>query len=280
MFFFGRDFGRKSKQTISKKVCHSSLICSEHDVFKKFEVFHKMEYLHTFIPLPIDVSWGSYWLNNKVLKEVMPKLRHLRVLLLRGYKIREIPTSIGDSKYLRYLNLSRARVEWLPKSIGNFYNLETLVLSNCERLIRLPLSTENLNNLQHLDVTDTYLEEMPPPICKLKSLEVLSNFIVGKDNGLNVKELRNMPHLQWGLCISKLENVANVQDARDASLNKKQKLEELTIEWNAGLDDSHNARNQINVLDSLQPHFNLNKLKIEYYSGLELPCWIGDVSFS
>ena len=112
---------------------------------------------------------------------------------------------------------------------------------------------------------------MPPQICKLKSLEVLSNFIVGKDNGLNVKELRNMPHLQGGLCISNLENVANVQDARDASLNKKHKPEELTIEWSAGLDDSHNARNQINVLDSLQPHFNLNKLKIEYYGGLEFP---------
>ena len=108
----------------------------------------------------------------------------------------------------------------------------------------------------------------------------MSNFIVGKDNGLNVKELRNMPHLQGRLCISKLENVANVQDARDASLNKKQKLEELTIEWSAGLNDSHNARNQKDVLDSLQPHFNLNKLKIEYYGGLEFPRWIGDISFS
>ena len=108
----------------------------------------------------------------------------------------------------------------------------------------------------------------------------MSNFIVGKDNGLNVKELRNMAHLQGKLCISNLENVTNVQDAKDCSLNKKHKLEELTIEWSAGLDHSHNARNQINVINSLEPHFNLNKLKIEYYGGLEFPRWIGDISFS
>ncbi|RVX00311.1 putative disease resistance RPP13-like protein 1 [Vitis vinifera] len=237
------------QQTTSKKARYSSFIRGYYDIFKKFEAFYGMEYLRTFIALPIDVpihaSWGYHWLSNKVLEGLMPKLRCLRVLSLSGYQISEIPSSVGDLKHLR-----------------------------------LPLSIENLNNLRHLDVTNTNLEEMPLRICKLKSLQVLSKFIVGKDNGLNVKELRNMPHLQGGLCISNLENVANVQDARDASLNKKEKLEELTIEWSAGLDDSHNARNQIDVLDSLQPHFNLNKLKIGYYGGPEFPRWIGDVSFS
>nr|AGF69194.1 disease resistance protein At3g14460-like protein 1 [Vitis labrusca] len=265
---------------ISKKARHSSFIRGPFDVFKKFEAFYRMEYLRTFIALPIDASWSYRWLSNKVLEGLMPKLWRLRVLSLSGYQISEIPSSIGDLKHLRYLNLSGTRVKWLPDSIGNLYNLETLILSYCSKLIRLPLSIENLNNLRHLDVTDTNLEEMPLRICKLKSLQVLSKFIVGKDNGLNVKELRNMPHLQGELCISNLENVANVQDARDASLNKKQKLEELTIEWSAGLDDSHNARNQIDVLGSLQPHFNLNKLKIENYGGPEFPPWIGDVSFS
>ncbi|KAL6311893.1 hypothetical protein AAG906_026538 [Vitis piasezkii] len=268
------------QQTISKKARHSSFIRGNYDVFKKFEAFYGMEYLRTFIALPIDVSRHYNWLSNKVLEELMPKLRRLRVLSLSGYWISEIPSSIGDLKHLRYLNLSNTKVNRLPDSLGNLYNLETLIVSNCRKLIRLPLSIENLYNLRHLDVTNTNLEEMPPRICKLKSLQVLSKFIVGKDNGLNVKELRNMPHLQGGLCISNLENVANVQDARDASLNKKQKLEELTIEWSAGLDDSHNARNQIDVLHSLQPHFNLNKLKIEYYGGPEFPPWIGDVSFS
>ncbi|XP_034703238.1 putative disease resistance RPP13-like protein 1 [Vitis riparia] len=268
------------QQTISKKAHHSSFLRGQYDVFKKFEAFYGMEYLRTFIALPIHVSSPYNWLSNKVLEELMPKLRRLRVLSLSGYWISEIPSSVGDLKHLRYLNLSGTRVKWLPDSIGNFYNLETLILSYCSKLIRLPLSIENLNNLRHLDVTNTNLEEMLPQICKLKSLQVLSNFIVSKDNGLNIKELRNMSHLQGRLCISNLENVANVQDGRVASLNKKEKLEELTIVWSARLDDSHNARNQIDVLDSLQPHFNLNKLKIKNYGGPEFPRWIGDVSFS
>ncbi|KAJ9685622.1 hypothetical protein PVL29_017601 [Vitis rotundifolia] len=268
------------QQTISKKARLSSFIRGRYDVFKKFEAFYGMEYLRTFIALPTDASWRLYWLSNKVLEELMPKLRCLRVLSLSGYQISEIPSSVGDLKHLRYLNLSKTIVKRLPDSLGNLYNLETLILSNCWELITLPLSIENLNNLRHLDVTNTNLEEMPLRICKLKSLQVLSNFIVGKDNGLNIKELRNMPQLQGGLCISKLENVANVQDGRVASLNKKEKLEELTIKWSGGLDDSHNARNQKDVLDSLQPHFNLNKLKIEYYGGPEFPRWMGDVSFS
>ncbi|XP_034711835.1 putative disease resistance protein At3g14460 [Vitis riparia] len=279
-FSLEKNLEGNQQQTISKKARHSSFIRGRYDVFKKFEAFYGMEYLRTFIALPIDVSRSYNWLSNKVLEELMPKLRRLRVLSLGGYWISEIPSSVGDLKHLRYLNLSKTEVKQLPDSLGNLHNLETLILSNCQKLIRLPLSIENLNNLRHLDVTNTNVKEMPPQICKLKSLQVLSNFIVGKDNGLNIKELRNMSHLQGGLCISNLENVANVQDGRVASLNKKEKLEELTIVWSARLDDSHNARNQMDVLNSLQPHFNLNKLKIKNYGGPEFPRWIGDVSFS
>ena len=188
------------QQTIPRTARYSSFIRSEYIIFKKFEAFHRMEHLRMFIPLPNDV-WSGYWLSNKVLEELMPKLRRLRMLSLSGYEIREVPSSVGDLKHLRYLNLSKTRIKWLPNSIGNLYNLETLILSSCDKLTRLPLSIGNLNNLQHLDVSNSCLQEMPPQIGKLRSLQVLSKFIVGKDNGLNVKELRNMPHLQGGLCI-------------------------------------------------------------------------------
>ena len=61
----------------------------------------------------------------------------------------------------------------------------------------------------------------------MKNVAKCDTWCLGKGNGLNVKELRDMWHLQGRLYISNLGNVANVQDAGDVSLNKMHKLEEL-----------------------------------------------------
>ena len=42
--------------------------------------------------------------------------------------------------------------------------------------------------------------------------------MVDKNNGLNIKKLREMSNLGGELRISNLENVVNVQDAKDAGL--------------------------------------------------------------
>ncbi|KAL6327723.1 hypothetical protein AAG906_024692 [Vitis piasezkii] len=209
----------------------------------------------------------SSFIRHFVLEELIPRLGHLRVLSLAHYMIREIPDSFGD-------------IKWLPDSIGNLFYLQTLKLSCCEKLIKLPISIGNLINLRHLDVAGAIqLQEMPVQIGKLKDLRILSNFIVDKSNGLTIKGLKDMSHLRE-LCISKLENVVNIQDARDADLKLKRNLESLIMQWSSELDGSGNERNQMDVLDSLQPCLNLNKLCIEWYGGPEFPRWIGDALFS
>ena len=199
---------------------HSSFIRHKYDIFKKFETFHKKERLRTFIALPIDeLTWFGSFISNKVLEELIPRLGHLRVLSLAYYKISEIPDSFGKLKHLRYLNLSHTSIKWLSDSIGNLFYLQTLKLSYCKELIRLSISIGNLINLRHLDVVGAIkLQEMPIRMGKLKDLRILSNFIVDKNNGLIIKELKDMSHLRGELCISKLENVVNIQDARDADL--------------------------------------------------------------
>ena len=145
------------------------------------------------------------------------------------------------------------------------YNLQTLILSCCDFLIKLPNSIGNLINLRCLDVSgNNKLEEMPSQVGKLKDLQILSNFMVGKNNGLNIKELREMSCLEGELCISTLENVVNVQDVRDADLKLKNNLKRLTLKWSSNLIGSRNdeMENQMNVLHSLQPHSNLGKLRI------------------
>ena len=98
---------------------------------------------------------------------------------------------------------------------------------------------------------------MPSQIGKLKDLHILSNFIMGKKNNLNIKELQNMPHLQGELCISQLDNIVNIQVAMDGGLKLKHNLESLVIRWNSELDYSgeyiESEKNQIYVLDSLEP---------------------------
>ncbi|XP_034704098.1 putative disease resistance RPP13-like protein 1, partial [Vitis riparia] len=270
------------QRPIYENTRHSSFIRHKYDIFKKFERFDKKERLRTFIALPIDEPARFVpFISNKVLEELIPRLGHLRVLSLAYYKISEIPDSFGKLKHLRYLNLSYTSIKWLPDSIGNLFYLQILKLSYCKELIRLPISIGNLINLRHLDVAGAIrLQEIPVQIGKLRDLRILSNFIVDKNNGLTIKELKDMSHLRRELCISKLENVVNIQDARDADLKLKRNLESLIMQWSSELDGSGNERNQMDVLDSLQPCLNLNKLCIKWYGGPEFPRWIGDALFS
>ena len=265
---------------IPESARHSSFIRGRCDIFKMFERFHKTEHLRTFIVVPTQ-NWDDRYISNKVLQELIPRLRYLRVLCLSGYKIVEIPKEFCDLKLLRYLNLSKTDITCLPDSIGNLYNLQTLILSYCYSLTKLPNSIGNLINLRCLDVSGyNCVEEMPSQVGKLKDLQILSNFMVGKNNGLNIKELREMSCLEGELCISKLENVVNVEDVRDAGLKLKNNLERLTLKWSSNLDGSRNDEmaDQMNVLQSLQPHSNLGKLGINSYGGLAFPGWVSDAS--
>ena len=83
--------------------------------------------------------------------------------------------------------------------------------------------------------------------------------MVGKNNGLNIKKLREMSNLGGELCILKLENVVNV---KAAGLKLKDNLERLTLKWSFDLDGSGNEMDQMNVLDYLKPQSNLNELSI------------------
>ena len=93
-------------------------------------------------------------------------------------------------------------------------------------------------------------------------------------------ELKNLSDLQGVLSISKLHEIAKIEDASDANLKKKQKLEELKLEWNNIFWDSRNDADELQVLASLRPHENLERLTVAFYGGSKFPCWIGDPSFS
>ncbi|GLT70845.1 hypothetical protein SLA2020_429010 [Shorea laevis] len=113
----------------------------------------------------------------------------------------------------------------------------------------------------------------PPRMGNLTGLQNLPVFQVGRENGYGIEQLENMAHLSGTLRISKLENAVN---AGDAKLNEKKNLHELVFEWSHR--DDVNTQDQAtienSVLEDLQPHSNLKKLKIRCFMGNEFPAWM------
>ncbi|RWR91876.1 putative disease resistance RPP13-like protein 1 [Cinnamomum micranthum f. kanehirae] len=180
---------------------------------------------------------------------------------------------------LRYLDLSYTNIERLPESTTRLYNLQTLNLSECLQLAELPSDLSNLVNLRHLHPNSSSVS-IPPRIGTLKGLQTLSNFIVGKEIGRGINELKDLIHLRGSLCISELENVVNVEEAKEAQLKNKQKIDRLELKWKCDNVESRQEGIEEEVLNALQPHTNLKQLEIEGYCGVRFPTWLGDSSFS
>ncbi|KAG7942220.1 hypothetical protein I3843_16G090200 [Carya illinoinensis] len=271
--------GGNKQESIPIKARHLSYLGSQYEVAKRFEVFSKLTSLRTFLPLTLP-NQGYCFLAHRVPFELVPTLRCLRVLSFGGYHITELPDSIGDLKHLRYLNLSNTQIRLLPESITSLYNLQTLLLKECTRLKKLPSMFQNLVNLRNLNIENAgSLEGMPMQIGKLTCLQTLSNLVLGKDNCSGIKELGPLKHLGGILCISRLENMIEARDAKDAELIKKTKIRALWLEWSGHIDDSKDTTSELEVLNGLQPHGALKELRITNYGGTKFPNWLTPPSF-
>ncbi|KAL0006801.1 hypothetical protein SO802_008303 [Lithocarpus litseifolius] len=164
------------------------------------------------------------------------------------------------------------------KSSSCYGGQKTLILKGCSHLTMLPKKFGNLVNLRHLDILDVNsIKEMPVGIEELKSLQTLSNFFVGKDTGSKIGDLMNLEFLQGRLCISNLENVLDVENARKANLNGKKSLDALVMKWE--VDDLQDGTIAVDVLNMLKPHRTVKTLFIEGYAGVNFPMWLRDPSF-
>ncbi|KDO40973.1 hypothetical protein CISIN_1g042037mg, partial [Citrus sinensis] len=269
------------QQSFSKNFRHLSYIRGYCDGVQRFEDLHDIHHLRTFLPVTLSNSSRGY-LAHSILP-ILFRLQRLRVFSLRGYRIFELPDSIGDLRYLRYLNLSGTEIRTLPESVNKLYNLHTLLLKGCRRLKKLCADMGNLVKLHHLNNLNTNsLEKMPLGVGKLIHLRTLYNFVVGKDSGSRLQELKSLMHLKGRLKISKLENVKYIGDAKEAQLDGKKNLKVLMLRWTCSTDgsSSREAETEKDVLDMLKPHENLEQFVISGYGGTKFPTWLGDSSFS
>ncbi|KAL3749109.1 hypothetical protein ACJRO7_010235 [Eucalyptus globulus] len=121
---------------------------------------------------------------------------------------------------------------------------------------------------------------MPLSINNLKNLTILSKFVVGTKKGLQLKELKNLSHLEGELFISELQKVEDVKDAVDANLLGKQDLRKLFLHWDEVFEIFRNDKHESRVLESLRPPIDIENLTILNYGGAKLPSWLDGSSYS
>nr|XP_028960984.1 putative disease resistance RPP13-like protein 1 [Malus domestica] len=141
-----------------KRVRHLSYMRGRFDTAAKFKPLDEIKCLRTLFPMslrPLD-EWDENYVSIKVLEDLLPVLKCLRVLSLSGYKnITQIPDSIGKHLHLRYIDFSYTAVKTLPNTMCDLYNLQTLLLLGCSSLVELPADMRKLINLRHLDISGT-----------------------------------------------------------------------------------------------------------------------------
>ncbi|KAM3693472.1 hypothetical protein ACJW31_08G169800 [Castanea mollissima] len=277
-----------STSKIIDKTRHFSYLRTKYDTPEKFNTLCKAKNLRTFISLGMeeDDENAEFYLTKKVPQDLLLKLRFLRVLSFSHYCNIELPESIGDFKHLHYLDVSFTKIERLPESTCMLLNLQTLNLSGCKFLVKLPKKMRNLINLRHLYISGISIKNMSIHMGRLQCLQTLTKFVVGKDIGFQLEELGKLSNLRGVIVISNLQNVIDSTNALKAKLMDKEHLKELTLEWDAPngiISQSERdiiSQSERDVLNNLRPHSSLTKLVIEYYNGTSFPNWIGDGSFS
>ncbi|XP_054822916.1 uncharacterized protein LOC129321236 isoform X2 [Prosopis cineraria] len=255
---------------VPEVVTHMCILCKSFDD-TKFNAIKRFKYLRTLFLLPDHgVSF------KKVPRDLFLSLKNLTSLNFSYSLLSELPSSIGYLKSLRYLDLSHTPMKELPDSIDNLQNLQTLNLRGCFNLVELPNGMSKLTKLRHLDFdVIRQLQSMPSGISNLTNLQTLSAFIVGKEKGYRIQELGSIRNLTGSFCVSRLENVLDIEDAEEAALIDKNYLTTLELRWSGKIVENINTNDE-KILEHLQPTLHLQELRILDYGGSKLPTWISD----
>ncbi|CAI9277626.1 unnamed protein product [Lactuca saligna] len=248
--FFSRldiEMKREFRKEALEKHRHFSFVCERYMVYKRFEAFKGAGSLRTFLAVYAGKkeSWRTFYLSNKVLDDLLLELPLLRVLSLCQLSI-----------------------------------CETLIVSGCYCLKKLPESLAKLKYLRHFDMRNTpSVKKVPLGILELKSLQTLYGVAFGGDNGFSIIDIKDLKALQGKITIKGLEKVQGSMHAREANLSEK-KISELELEWSDEFDGSRKETLEKEVLTELKPHNDtLKELKIVSYGGIEFPSWVGHPSF-
>ncbi|PPR85085.1 hypothetical protein GOBAR_AA35606 [Gossypium barbadense] len=194
--------------------------------------------------------------------------------------------SLGELKHLRYLDISRTSIKALPKSSTKLCHLQTLRLLGLVTFT-FPDGLENLMSLKHLYFDSQELQS--DNIGNLTCLQTLPVFYVGV-LGTNKRLMEQIYTLEvFGHLTDFYQSTAQVLNQTLPSPNiealgfsdihlsgwigKFDELEALVQEGDIQLRRSYSDKSE-DVMESLQPHSNLQSLTVSCYKGNSFPSWM------
>ncbi|KMT16433.1 hypothetical protein BVRB_3g050580 [Beta vulgaris subsp. vulgaris] len=203
-------------------------------------------------------------------ESLLSQAKSLYVLKLDNIDLKEVPKNLGKLKFLRYLDLSNNPIKYLPESITHLYLLQTLLLINCKDLLKLPEGLANLINLSNLEVPPQFPKQMVPTT----ALRIQPHIRLDEEGGsVKISELGNLNDIAGPLCISGLEYVKDKEAAQKARIGRKHGLSALELCWNREILEASECQDE-DVLDGLQPHPNIRRLRLINYEGQKFPMWV------
>ncbi|XP_060183437.1 disease resistance protein RGA2-like [Lycium barbarum] len=132
---------------------------------------------------------GTGPMSTLYVENCIARFMQLKVLDISDSCFDELPSSVGELKYLRYLDISaNGSIKELPHSINKLLSLQTLRVSHCAQLEGLPKDIGNLISLKHLYITTKqacFPDKAIGCLSSLRSLFIYScNNLVSLSEGL------------------------------------------------------------------------------------------------
>ncbi|CAN6561424.1 unnamed protein product [Malus baccata var. baccata] len=241
--------------------------------------------IRTFL-LPCQ-EYMSFLVDNSFYATIISNFKSLRMLSLKGLRVKKLPICLKKVKHLRYLDLRWNLIKRLPDWIVGLSNLETLDLSRCRSLVELPRDIKKMINLRHLILEGCDgLTRMPRGLGELNGLRTLNTFVLSENNSLlrdsaaGLGELGRLKELRGELEIIKLRHEKDVMSESNVGtpLKEKQHLHSLHLEWKRGEDvNAIDEKDVIMSMEVLQPHSNLKKLSVSGYGGVRFASWFSSL---
>uniref|UniRef100_A0ACD5V7W4 Uncharacterized protein n=1 Tax=Avena sativa TaxID=4498 RepID=A0ACD5V7W4_AVESA len=252
------------QKALLKDICHIQTSAAE--LKQMHGLFKGRTHLRSLLASPNT--------SNMNFKELLQVSVSLRALSFPQFSVMNYHDT--DLKHLRYLDISSSDIVTLPDSVCMLYNLQTLRLIGCRKLLQLPEDMIRLRNLIYLYLSGCdCLESMPRNFGLLNNLHILTTFVVGTGDGLGIEQLKDLQHLGNRLDLLNLSKVKSGENAKEANLHQKH-LKELLFCWDQETDEEpkDKACYVEEVLQCLEPHSNTEKLEIHGYGGLEISQWM------